>query len=400
MPTSNPGRAKTKTADAVVIGAGINGAATAYNLVRCGLPRVMLLDRHLIASGGTGRSAAIIRQHYSNEELVRMVKRSVEIFADFNGVVGGDPAFVNSGWSFLVPEDGAAGLARNLELAHRVGVDVRRISKEELRELEPRIDLSDVSHIAYEPGSGYADPIAATCAYVRRFVELGGQLLPMTAARGLVMGPSGVKAVKIDAGQIATNVVVNAAGPWARRVGAWAGVDVPIRVTCEAEVLVETAHAGGPPRLAFSDMAKAIYYRPFGQTRILVGRGFPKEYEYVDPDACGQEVSAAFIDELAKRFGARWPCFSDSLFVNAFTGLYDVTPDWHPILGKVQAVDGFYMCAGFSGHGFKIAPAVGELMAELILEGKTQTVDLGRFDLARFEAGGELFTAAYGGNRA
>lgn len=387
-----------QTADVVVIGAGINGAATAYNLQRAGVKDVVLLEKQLIASGGTGRSAAIIRQHYSNEELVRMVKRSVDVFRNFDDVVGGDPGFVNTGWAFLVPVEVSEGLSRNLEMGRRLGVEVEEISREDLKELEGRIDLMDVHRIVYEPHSGYADPRLSTHAYVRRFAELGGRLMQLTAVEGIVVEGGAIAAVRTGKGDISTRVVVNAAGPWAARVGAWAGVNVPIRVTREEEIVYQTAEGGGPPRLCFSDMAKAIYYRPEGAARTLVGRGFPKEYEYVEADGYNQEVDAGFIEETGRRFRERWPVFADALALNSYTGLYDVTPDWHPILGRAEAVEGLYLCAGFSGHGFKIGPAIGELMAAEILSG-SPPIDISRFNLSRFETG-VLFKAAYGANRA
>jgi glycine/D-amino acid oxidase-like deaminating enzyme len=146
-------------------------------------------------------------------------------------------------------------------------------------------------------------------------------------------------------------------------------------------------------------MALAIYYRPHGATQMLVGRGYPKTYESVDPDDYREQVDVNFIDELTTRLNRRWTGFAKALLVNSYTGLYDVTPDWHPVLGKVDGLDGFYLCAGFSGHGFKIAPAVGELMAEEIVDGRTHSIALDRFNLRRFK-NGDLFTAAYGGNRA
>ena len=389
-----------QTADAVVIGAGINGAATAYNLIkRAGIKNVVLLEKQLIASGGTGRSAAIIRQHYSNEELVRMVKRSVDIFDNFDDEVGGDPGFVSCGWAFLIPESVSNGFGTNIAMGQRLGVDVREISREDLLEIEPRIDLSDVHRIAYEPRSGYADPRAITHAYVERFVDLGGQLWQLTAVQGLIVEGSAVRGVKTDAGEISTDVVVDAAGPWADRIARWAGVDLPLKITREEEIIFETANVGGPPRLCFSDMAKAIYYRPDGASRTLVGRGFPKDYQYVEPDCYNQEVDVSFIAETTERLYARWPSFTRALALNSYTGLYDVTPDWHPVLGRVDGVDGFFLCAGFSGHGFKIAPAIGEIMAEEIIDGAAHSIDIERLNLRRFAAEA-LIGAAYGSNRA
>jgi sarcosine oxidase subunit beta len=388
-----------ETADAVVIGAGVNGAATAFNLVKRGLKKVVLLEKYLIASGGTGKSAAFLRQHYSNEELVRIVKRSVEIFRNFDEEVGGECGYVQCGWAFLTPESVSEGFSRNLAMQQRIGVDTREISHAELRAIEPRLDLSDVHRIAYEPTTGYADPHDTTYCYVQRFRELGGELKQMTPVHGLILENGSVKGVRTSRGDISSNVVVNVAGPWAHVVGHWAGLDVPIKVTRETEVILKTVDAGGPPRLCFSDMCKAIYYRPDGHSRCLLGRGFPKPYEYVDPDQFKDGADPEFIEEASELLMARIPAYKEALFLNAYTGLYDVTPDWHPILGKVASVGGFYMCAGFSGHGFKLGPCIGELMAEEVLDGGAHTVDLRRFNLARF-ANSELFQAAYGANRA
>ncbi len=386
-------------ADAVVIGAGVNGASTAYNLVKRGLKKVVLIEKYLIASGGTGRSAAIVREHYSNEELVRMVRRSVDVFHHFNDEIGGTAGFVNCGYGFLVPEYSSAGLTRNLALQQRLGVNTREISKDELRAMEPRIELGDVHRIVYEPGSGYADPHATTYSYVKRFRDLGGQLMQMTSVTGLEVDKGAIAAVRTSNGSISTRTVVNAAGPWARQVGQWAGLDLPIKVTREEEMIFETRDAGGPVRMPISDACKAIYYRPVGSTQTLLGRGFPKDYEYVDPDQYKESADANFIQEATGRFIERFPAFEKALLINAYTGLYDVTPDWHPILGRVEQVKGLVLCAGFSGHGFKLAPSIGELMAEEVLDGAAHTIDLSRFHLSRF-ARGELFTASYGGNRA
>ncbi|MBM3775556.1 MAG: FAD-binding oxidoreductase, partial [Acidobacteria bacterium] len=387
------------TADVVVIGAGVNGASTAYNLAKRGVKKVVLLEKYLIASGGTGRSAAIVRQHYSSEPLIRMVKRSVEIFSNFNEIIGGSAGFVNCGYGFLAPENVSEGFSRNLALQQKLGIDTREISKDDFLKLEPRADLSDVDRICYEPGSGYADPHDTTYSYVKRFQELGGELMQMTPVIGLVRSNGAVKGVRTAKGDLSSGTVINAAGPWAAHVARWAGLEVPIQVTREEEMIVETRDVGGPPRMAISDACKAIYYRPVGPTRTLLGRGFPKEYEYVDPDRYKESADVEFIEDATHLFVERFPSFDKALLVNAYTGLYDVTPDWHPILGKVDGLNGFLMCAGFSGHGFKIGPSIGELMAEEVLDGGARSIDISGFSLSRF-ASGKLLRGTYGANRA
>lgn len=387
----------TKTADAVVVGGGINGASIAFNLLKRGLRKVVILEKYLLASGGTGKSAAVVRQHYSNEPLVKMMKRCIEIFSHFQDVVGGASGFVKTGWAFLVPSEAEQGLEENLSMQQRLGINTREISREELLTLEPRFHLDDVARIAYEPDSGYANPTLTTTSYLQAAVNLGGEIMQCCPLTSISIENGRVTQVGTPKGSISTEIVVNAAGPWADRVAAMVGLSLPIRVTREEEILLAPPLGESPPRLTISDMAKAIYFRS-DAGRVLVGRGYPKEYEYVSPDDYQENAGVDFIEETARRFAERMPVYSDALVQNAYTGLYDVTPDWHPILGRTGA-KGFFLAAGFSGHGFKLGPAIGELMAEEIISGKAGDVDLSSFSLDRFEKG-QLFQAVYGGNRA
>jgi glycine/D-amino acid oxidase-like deaminating enzyme len=221
----------------------------------------------------------------------------------------------------------------------------------------------------------------------------------MTSVTGLIRAGGAVKGVRTSAGDIAAGAVVNAAGPWAHTVAQWAGLDVSLTVTREEEVILDMRDAGGPPRLVVSDGCRATYYRPVRPSQTLVGRGFPKDYQEVDPDHFKESADSEFIQDVTARVTARFPSFEQAQVIRAYTGLYDVSRDWHPILGKVDGVEGLYMCFGFSGHGFKIAPAVGELMAQEILDGAAHSIDIGSLRLERF-AKGELLQGAYGGNRA
>ncbi len=386
-----------KTADAVVIGAGVNGASIAFNLLCKGLKKVIAVEKYLLASGVTGRSAAIIRQHYSNEPLVKMMKRCLEVFTHFSEIVGGHAGFVNTGWAFFTPPEVAGPFRKNLTLQRGLGINTREISKAELLELEPRFDLHDVGQIAYEPDSGYADPHLTTTSYIQAACSRGLDILQCTQVTGLRIEHGRVVGVKTPNSEISTKIVVNAAGPWANRVAEMAGLSIPIVVSREEEILLAPPLGQHPPRLTVSDMAKAIYYRP-NRGRVLVGRGYPKDYEYVNPDDYSEDVRFEFIEDVAHRMISRIPDYSNALVEHAYTGLYDITPDWHPVLGKTN-VEGFYLAAGFSGHGFKLAPAIGELLAEEIVDGTAKGIDIRPFGLERFEKGA-LFRAAYGGNRA
>ena len=386
-----------KSADAVVIGAGISGASIAFNLLKQGLKKVVILEKYLIASGGTGKSAAIIRQHYSNEPLVRMMKRCIHIFHNFEEIVGGNSGFVRTGWAFLIPQHAMEVFGNNMSMQQALGIDTKVISKKDLLDLEPRFNLDDVATIAYEQNSGYADPHLTTTSYIQAACSIGGEIVKCNPVTGILIDKGRIVGVDTSRGRVATNVVVNAAGPWAGKVAEMAGFTIPLQISREEEILIAPPLGEPPVRLVVSDMCKAIYYRP-ASSRVLVGRGYPKEYAYVDPDHYSGDTSFEFIEDAARRMASRIPVFADALVEHAYTGLYDITPDWHPVLGRTS-VEGFFLAAGFSGHGFKLGPVIGELMAEEILAGKAASVDISGFNLNRFEKG-HLFPAAYGGNRA
>jgi glycine/D-amino acid oxidase-like deaminating enzyme len=175
-------------------------------------------------------------------------------------------------------------------------------------------------------------------------------------------------------------------------------ISYPIQVTREQEVMFRAQSQSDCPKLTVSDMCNAIYFHPFGQD-LLVGRGYPKEYEQVDPDSYPEGSDQDFVEDTAERVVKRIPRMEEAMILKGYSGLYDVTPDWHPIISTHPEVEGFFSVVGFSGHGFKLAPAVGEAVAELITEGKSNSADLSLFSADRF-AKGRVFKAAYGGNRA
>jgi glycine/D-amino acid oxidase-like deaminating enzyme len=386
-----------ESVDAVVVGAGINGASIAFNLAKRGL-KVAVMERLTIASGGTGKSAAIVRQHYSNEVLIRMVKRSRDVFEHFAEEVGGSAGFVKTGYFFFVPEYAVEPFHKNIALQQRMGIRTRAISKEECREISPQMDPGEAGAIAYEPDSGYAEPYESTVSYLQSAKALGTRVYQTCPVRSISVSQGEVDRVRGAKVDFSTRFVVNASGPWANHIGAMVNIHYPIQVTREQEVMFRTPEPSDTPTLTVSDMCNAIYFHPFGRD-LLVGRGYPKEYEEVDPDHYAEGADPEFVEDTAERVARRIPSMASAMILKGYSGLYDVTPDWHPIIGTHPEIKGFVSAVGFSGHGFKLAPAVGEAVAELITEGKSTSADLSLFAADRFAAG-KLFKAAYGGNRA
>jgi sarcosine oxidase, subunit beta len=386
------------TVDALVIGAGINGASIAFNLAKRGYKNVAIVERFTIASGGTGKSAAIVRQHYSNDVLIGMAKRSRDVFEFFADEIGGSAGFVKTGYLFFVPDYVRNAFMANMALQQKMGINTKAVSKEEAREISPQIEPGDAAAIAYESDSGYADPYDATVSYLRAAKALGARLYQSCPVQSIHVQDGKIQRVVTPKAEFSTRVVVNVSGPWANKVGGMVKVSYPIQVTREQEVMFRAQSQSDCPALTVSDMCNAIYFHPFGQD-LLVGRGFPKEYEQVDPDNYPEGSNPDFVEDTAERLVKRIPSMESAMILKGYSGLYDVTPDWHPIIGTHPEVEGFFSAVGFSGHGFKLAPAVGEAVAELITMGKSTTADLSLFSADRFSNGRE-FKAAYGGNRA
>jgi sarcosine oxidase, subunit beta len=384
--------------DVVVIGAGINGAAIAFNLAKRGCRNIAIVERFTIASGGTGKSAAIVRQHYSNEVLIRLVKRSRDVFEFFDSEVGGSAGFVKTGYLFFVPDYAVDPFKANMTLQKKLGVRTNAISKEEVREISPQIDPGDAGAIAYEPDSGYADPYESTVSYLQAARTMGARLFQSSPVQSIRVAGRRIESVITSKAEFSTRVVVNASGPWANKVGGMVNITYPIQVTREQEVMFRAQSQSECPKLTVSDMCNAIYFHPLGQD-LLVGRGFPKEYEEADPDNYAEGSDPDFVEDTAERVAKRIPAMESAMILKGYSGLYDVTPDWHPIISTHPEPEGFVSVVGSSGHGFKLAPAVGECVAELITEGKSKAIDISLFSADRF-ATGRVFKAAYGGNRA
>lgn len=383
--------------DVIVIGAGITGASTAYHLKQRGVKQVLLVDRAGPAAGGTGKSAAIIRQHYSNPLLVRLAKASIGMLAAMPEEMGKSGGYVRSGYFFLLNQEMLAGARANVAMQRDVGVDTRFLDKKESDALCPWLNPEGVAAVIHEPDGGYADPVQATEAYVHGFRKLGGQVREKTPARALIRSGERITAVAFDEGELSAGAVVNAAGPWAAPLAASAGIEMRMRTLREQDTLWE-ARSGRPlPEGSVSNGVDAIYLRPLGERRFIVGRGFPKQYYDVDPYNYKLTADDWFVADVQTRMERRFPPLAGAKLVTAYAALYDATPDWYPYAGPRHAMTGYFDACGGSGHGFKIGPAIGKELADWIVDGSANA-DFARLSYDRVAAKA-LFTQAYGGNR-
>jgi glycine/D-amino acid oxidase-like deaminating enzyme len=380
--------------DVIVIGGGCTGASTAFWLASRHRQRVVLLERRTVGGGPTGRSSGIVRMHYSYEPLIRLALRSREIFVRFDEIVGGNPDFRPTGFVIVAPPGQEATLAANVALQQRLGVDTILVDSAGLRDIEPRMRTDDVAAGAYEPGSGYADGHATTAAFAAAARRWGAEVREHEPAVRILIKHSRITGVEVPTGRLSARAVLVAAGPWTREILAPLGIAVPIRATRHQVVTMEVPEGTAPLRHVFADLGLGIYTRPDVGGQFLAGSIEESPEEEVDPDAFNEAMDFAFAERIASRLAARIPAFADVGVRSGYASLYDVTPDWQPILGPVPDVEGLYIAAGFSGHGFKLSPAIGEAMAGLIATGRFDVVDLGLFRLSRF-AEGALIHSAY-----
>lgn len=388
-----------KTADAVVIGGGAVGTSTLYHLTKLGMTDVVLLEKGGLASASTGDSAAIVRQHYSNGVSIRLVKRSVEILESFHEEFGVE-VFNQIGWCFLVPPDAETSFVENMTQLRRLGVRTEEISVDQaVSEHLPGLNPDGISRVAYEPDGGYADPHALCNGFVDRARDAGAAVHINTPATGITMRGDRVDGVKIEGDEISTPIIVNAAGPWAPEVGRWVGLDLPLELSREQEMMLQVPSDVPTPERSVSNMVERIYFRPTKQPgTVLVGVGHPKENDRVSADDYNHTADPEFIEAAGGRLAHRMPRLVGAKVMASWAGLYTITPDWSMIVDRAPRIEGMYLAVGGSGHSFKLAPAIGQCLAEMIVDGKATTVNIDALRASRFDENDPM-RSTYGGNR-
>lgn len=382
-----------KTAEVIIVGGGVNGCSTAYHLARRGVRHIVLIEKQHIASGPTGVSSGVVRQHYTNPTLAAMARDSVRVFERFGEEIGGDAGFVQCGVVFLCGSESASLLATTVEMHQRIGIRESLLSPDELQAMEPQLFSEDVAGGAYDPDGGYADPTLAANSFADAAKRLGVEVLKRTTVTDLHIDDGRIAGVATDKGDISSRTVIDAAGPWGAKLAAIAGVDIPITVTRHPVVVMQRPRTWETPTPVWGDLIGGWYFKPDGKTGIMVG-SVQDDHRSVDADAY---VDTATHDEIAAASSAilrRFPVMEEGTARSGWAGLYDVTPDSQPVIDRIGGVDGFFCAFGFSGHGFKIAPAVGRIVSELVLDGECRTYDVSIFRHDRFRSG-DLHQSGY-----
>jgi len=384
------------TADVVVIGGGVTGTSIAFHLTARGVRDVIVVDKSFVASGATGKSSACVRQHYSTPETCRMIRFSLDRFQRFEELTGGHSCgFRRTGYLLGVDERMRPPMETSVTLQRSVGIETRLVSPSDMREIEPRLQTEDLVAGCYEPDSGYCNPVETAQGFARAARERGARVLEEAEVLAVLTEGSRVTGVRTTRGEILAPRVVNAAGLWGARVGAMMGLDVPITVCRHKISIVTWPEASRRPHPMVYDFVTNIYTRPEMGEHILVGGLDAEEsHDVADPDRYKEGVSLDESTDALARVSHRFPVLAEGRIARGYAGCFDVTPDWHPIMDQAGP-EGSYVAVGFSGHGFKLSPAVGHMMAALVTEGPGGHPDLPAFRLSRF-AEGKPIRGTYG----
>lgn len=382
--------------EVVVVGGGLEGCATAWALTRRGITDITIVERDTVGSGGTGKSSGVVRCHYGVSSLAAMATRALEVFENAVDVLGEDVGFQQTGYVVGVGPSNVAALRASMADQRAVGVRTEEISQAEVQELWPVADLTPFGAFAWEARGGYGDAYRTAQAFAAAARRAGVTLRQGTTVTEIVVSGGGrATGVRLaDGSVLSADTVVLAAGPWSVPLLAAHGIDLPITVHREQIVLIDPGRDLGPVPV-FSDLVSLQYVRPETGGEILFGNSDLAVLEPADPDAYSNRATETFIDMTVDKVGTRFPGLDQASIASTYAGCYDVTPDFNPVISTAP-VESLVVAAGFSGHGFKISPSVGTLVADLVVDGRSSVPEIPETDfrLTRF-ADGELLRSPH-----
>jgi glycine/D-amino acid oxidase-like deaminating enzyme len=367
------------SADVVIVGAGVTGLSTARALVELGVREVLVLDRAAIGSGGTGKSSGIVRCHYGIRSLAAMAWHALPVLADAQEILGAESGYRRTGYLVGVGAQNIGSLRANVAMHRSIGIDVDLVGHDTAQELWPAADLSDFAAFAFEPQGGYGDGHQTALAFSVAARRGGARVRQHSAVSSLELRHDRVTGVRLENGDhIAAGQIVLAAGAWSVALAAGVGLELPIR-SQRAQVLLVDPGQPINDLPVFSDLAALQYVRMDGASAILVGDSDHADPEWSDPDHYRERAGDEELNQMIPKFERRFPGLSRARLSSSYAGCYDVTPDYNPVI-SASPLEGLWICAGFSGHGYKISPSVGELMADLLTAGSSRHPDVDHHD--------------------
>lgn len=372
---------KLDSADVVIIGAGGNGASAAYHLCKAGITNVVVVDKDYPGAGSTGRCGGGMRQQWSSPGNVKLSQLSISKFKHFHEEIGQDIEFEEGG--YILPAFNAQmeiDFKENIKIQNSLGVPSEYVGVDRIKEIGPILNTESMVGAAYCANDGKANPFLFVKGYMERAQEMGARLHKGTKVTGFKIDGDRIVAVRTDKGKIYAGTVINVAGGYAQEIAAMAGIEIPIvpyRHQCLVTEPIE--HCFDP---MFINVQESLYFSQTKHGSFVMGQ--TDKYEV--PGANYKE-DWHFQVEVARKLLKFAPCLKNLKIVRHWAGLYAMTPDRQPIIGKYSEFDNFLIAAGYSGHGFMHAPATGEILRDLIVKGSTEIADMSEYDISRFQKG-------------
>jgi sarcosine oxidase subunit beta len=386
--------------DFIVIGAGVIGASVAHHLATLGAESVLVVDRGTIGAGTTSQSSGLLRTHYSVRQNVELARSSWHAFNNFAAYVDDDEAscgLVKCGYMICAPEgDKLAPLQASLDAQQGMGIEVQLLSRAEARERLPIAQFDDAALIGYEPEAGFADAYLVATGFARSARRRGVKFMENTTVTGLVRDGRRVTGVQTSAGTFSCGMLISTQNIWTPELAGWIGVPLPVKPERHTVLALECNVAPYTFSMpAFKDLGSPgmLYFRSYGGSQMLVSEGVVGETLNA-PETEQGDISLDYVGEVGAQVAERFPKYETAGLASSWTGVYDVTPDWNPVLGSVGDIEGLTVGFGFSGHGFKLSPGIGKILAQHAL-GQTTDVSLSPYALDRF-ARGALLVGKYG----
>jgi sarcosine oxidase, subunit beta len=373
-------------ADFLIVGGGVIGCSIAFHLSQRRAGKVLLLERSYLGAGASGKSGAIVRQHYSNRLTATMARQSLRVFEHFDDAVGGPPVFTHTGMVLVVNHRDKTGLEANIAMQRELGIDVNLISPQELAEIDPNARLADDELAAFEAEAGFVESVQVVASYALAARQLGADIREGVEVDKLLVENGKIVGVSTNEGRYLSGNVILATGPWAARLAKQAGVALPVQA-CRTQVALFRKPADfGRRGAVYGDFVQGLYFKPTHGDILHAGSLAGEEIkDPVDPDGYNESADPDWLPGIRQRLSRRYPGMHRGFGRGGFGALYGITPDWHPILDKLPGMGGGFCAVGFSGHGFKLSPIVGQLMSELIIDGEAKALDIAPLRFARFE---------------
>jgi sarcosine oxidase, subunit beta len=383
---------RTRTAGAVVIGGGVVGASVAFHLARAGVEHVVLCERRTLGAGASGKSGGLVQLHYRTEPDARLGVLSLPYFEHWDDLVGeGSPRFEPSGFLALVKAKDVPTLRRNVDMLRAVGVNTSVIGREEVQEIAPYFDTSDVEAAAWEPGSGYAYPVGTLHGFAQAAQRRGAEILEQTQVTSVRHAGGRVHGVETTGGPIDTPIVVTAAGAWGLPMLRSLGLDLPLQSVRSQLAVFEWPPMEGEIKLvATIDRPNESYFRADepGSAKVLVGV-LGSSSALPDPDALEEQADFEWVARARAALQARIPGTAYVRTLGGWAGALTLTPDASPIIDRHPHIAGLFVFAGDAGRSFKTSPGIGLALSQLALEGTSSALDLRPFRMSRFAEGDE-----------